>query len=253
MSLMYNPAEDNLINRQGLHSLPMPAKLGRFHQPYAFGDYVENIHEALDMEGLLTVEEEYAVTKDGNRMFGMIKVKPLTGEFIGKDDYAITLGVRGSHDQSIARGIALGTSVMVCSNLCFHGNMGNLRTKQTTNIAQRIPALIRDAVAHVPEQVYKQGKTFDMYKDMELKPRVGDAALVELYRRDAFSGSQLATAIAEWDKSTYEEHEAHGASVWKLFNASTQALKPTGRNVNMELIRERSEVVSGFMNEIVGL
>jgi len=253
MSLMYNPADDILINRQGLQLLPTPQKMGRFHQPYAFGDYVENIHEALNMEGMLTVEEEYAVTKDGNRMFGMIKVKPLTGEFIGKDDYAITLGVRGSHDQSIARGIALGTSVMVCSNLCFHGNMGNLRTKQTTNIASRLPGMIRDAVAHIPEQVYKQGKTFEMYKDMELKPRHGDAALVELYRRDAFSGSQLATAINEWDHSSYEEHEAQGNSVWKLFNAATQSLKPTGHNVNMELIRERSEKVSTFMDEIVGL
>jgi hypothetical protein len=250
MSLIYNPAKEILFNREMLHTLPTPESQGRFHQPYAFGDYVDNIYDALRKEGIAIRSDEYAVSRDGNKMFGMIEIGALEGDYIAADDWKLMLGVRGSHDQSIARGLTLGSQVMVCSNLCFHGSLGTLRTKQTTNIAQRIPSMIRDAVQRIPEQSRIQGRAFEAYKNMDIRKHRGDAALVELYRRDALTAAQLATAICEWDKPSYDEHGAYGDTVWKLFNAATQALKPTGNNVSMELIRQRSETVSGYMNEL---
>ena len=95
----------------------------------------------------------------------------------------------------------------------------------------------------------------DKYKEFELNPRHGDAALIELYRRGAFSGAQLTRAISQWDKPAHVEHTQFDAgagtwSLWRLFNACTEALKPTGNVNNSVLVAQRSELISTFMNEI---
>ena len=42
----------------------------------------------------------------------------------------------------------------------------------------------------------------------------------------------------------------NGHTLWRLFNASTEALKPTGERVNHDLVRHRSERVSAFLDEV---
>ena len=254
-NLMYNTKDDTLINRAQLHQVVTPPPVGRFHRPVPFGEYVEVVDEALFSAGFEVTAEEYAVTKDGQRFFGMLEVAPkvLEGEYLPAKEFSFNVGVRGSHDQSIPRGIALGTQVMVCSNLCFHGEMGTASTKQTVNIYDRIVPMVHNAVGRLPELMEHQTKVFDQYKDYQFgSKRHGDAALVEIFRRGGFSAPQLARAIKEWDNPSYEEHLQYGdRSAWLLFNACTEALKPTGGHVNMDLVRARSQTAETFISEII--
>ena len=256
MSNLIYSNNDTPITRPEMELLPLPQSMGRFHAPYSFSDYVEQVHEALDKEGLEASEEEYVMQKDGQRMFGAMVIAPkvLTGELITSDEWSVLMGVRGSHDQSAQRGICLGSRVMVCSNLCFSGNLGTFASKQTTNLRYRIPGLIRGAVARLPEMAEKLERTYEGYKDFDLKPRFGDAALVEMHRRGALAAPQLGRAIAEWDRPCHEEHAAQGHTAWRLLNACTEALKPVGTaNTNMNLVQDRSMKVSAFIDEIVGV
>lgn len=254
-NLLYSQAN---ISHNELSLLPTPAALGAFHHPYGFGNYVDDIKEALDINGLVVNDEEFEVTHDNQRLFGVLEVAAKSGDLITADEWKLLVGLRGSHDQSIQRGLSIGSQVLVCSNLCFNGNIGTVNTKQTTNIESRLPGLVRQAVSLVPELAYNQETQFNAYKALELSPRHGDAALVELYRRGAFTPAQLGRAVAEWDQPSHEDHKEADAgnrtwSGWRLFNASTEALKPTGQVVSNELIRQRSERISGFLNEVVGL
>ena len=258
MSLMYNSKNDTILTLDQLHNVPLPKALGARHRPYPFGHFVEQVKESLAIEGIEVDHEEYAVQKDNMRFFGMMQIqpKPLEGEYISAKDFALTLGLRGSHDQRIPRGLALGSQVMVCSNLCFSGNLGVFKTKQTTNIGYRLPSLIRDAVALIPQQSERQQIMFDTYKQYDMKRSWGDAALANMVRIGALSSSQFGTALHEWDKPSYNEHAEHGEedgfTAWRLLNATTQALKPSGDTANMNTVQERSIKVTNFINEIVG-
>ncbi len=254
-TLMYNTQNDKPINIAQLRMLPVPPARGRFHQPYGFGQYAEDVHHALDQSGIEVLSEEYAVTKDHNRMFGLMEIaaKPLEGDLITSDEWKLTLGLRGSHDQKITRGLVLGTQIMVCSNLCFSGNLANIRTKQTTNISARLPGLIRGAIQRIPQMAQRQTQVFDAYRNKELKPRGGDAALVEIYRRQGLSSAQLGRAITEWHEPTHLEHTAQGYSAWRLLNACTEAVKPTGANMNFDQIATRTQVAAKFLDEICGI
>lgn len=253
MGLMYNTQNDRPINRNQLAMIPTPEGLGRFHHPYPFGTFVDDVEGALDRVGIEVRSQEYAVTKDHQRMFGIMEIgskRPLEGELITSDEWSLLVGLRGSHDQKVQRGLVIGSSVLVCSNLCFHGNVGNIHTKQTTYIETRLPGLIRSAVEHIPQLAHRQERVYDAYHNHELKPRAGDAALVEIYRRDGLSSAQLGRAIDEWHEPSFDKHEEEGFNVWRLMQATTQALKPTGANMNMETIAQRTGIATTFMDEV---
>lgn len=254
MSLMYNTENENLYTHSQIAMMPTPPAKGRFHRPVPFSDYLDEVKMAFDKNGLVSVNEEYAVSNDQNRLFGLMEVQPaIEGELITADEWRLLVGVRGSHDQKISRGLTLGSQVLVCSNLCFSGDLGTFKTKQTLQVWDRLPHLINEAVQRVPEMAHRQQLSFDRYKEVELKPRHGDAALVELHRREALTAAQLSRAIQEWDEPTHEEHSQWGRSVWRLFNAATEAQKPTGATVNHELVQGRTMKISHFLDEVVGL
>lgn len=252
--LMYNSANETLVtSAQALREFATPAPMGRFHAVTPFHEFAERVEAQVQRAGFSLGASEYAVSKDGNKMFGMIELAPLTGELITADEWRMQIGLRSSHDQTLPMGLTMGTRVMVCSNLAFSGSLGNWKTKNTTEISHRLPSIIADAVSHLPAMIQQEGVRRDAYHLRELKPRHGDAALVEVYRRGGFTAAQLAVAIDQWHEPAHDDHAQDGFTVWRAFNAATQALKPTGANNNMNLVRERSMIATSFFDEVVGL
>ena len=252
MTLLYNPRNETLMNRSALYGLPVPEPLGNRHKPISFGTFADNVATAVTDKGFEIVEEEYAVNNKNTRMFGLMTISPLEGEFISAKEWEMQIGLRGAHDRSLPRGLTLGSNVLVCSNLCFHGDLGVFKTKQTLNVEERLPEIINNAVDTLPEMIDHNNRRFDAYRTTEFDKRDGDAALIELFRRGALSGRQLPRAIAEWDNPTFEAHAEDGFNVWRLFNACTEALKPRGgETANMNVLRLSSEAVTDAMDMLV--
>lgn len=247
MKLMY-ANEDILMTADQLAAVPTPAPMGRFHQPVGFGDFLELVKHRMERAGINIDREEYVTTEDRQTFFGMMAIN-LDG--LSMDGVELTLGIRGSHNQKVPRGLVIGNRVIVCSNLCFSGDLANVSTKQTTNIWSRLPAMVDQAVHRIPQMAQREAARVDAFKGFELKPRWGDAALVEIHRRGGLSGAQMARAVNEWDQPCHEEHAEDGFTAWRLLNAVTEAVKPQGDRVNMETIRERTAITTGFIDEIV--
>lgn len=253
MTLMYDSSNERHVSAHELELLPVPAARGSRHCPYGFGQYANDIKEAMDINGIQVNQEEYVVSKDNNRMFGTMAIAPKRGELITASEWELLVGVRGSHDQRIPRGLSIGSNVFVCSNLMFSGDLGTFKTKQTTNIARRLPTLIGDAIKRIPEMAHQQEVKYNTFQQMEFKPRWGDAALIEVHRRGGLSAAQLGVAVKEWDQPSYEEHAQFGFSAWRFMNACTEALKPRGDNANHQIIADRSAVVDRFLCEVANI
>lgn len=243
-----------ITNRQELGEFAVPQARGRFHNPISFLDYANEVEHALDRVGLKVASEEHIVGHEGNRHFGIMEITPaLEGELITANDWKLFLGLRGSHDQSVVRGLALGRHVMVCSNLCFSGDIAQIGTKQTTNIWQRLPGLIAGAVSQVPELAHIEEQRVETLKGFEMQPRWGDAALVEIMRRGGLTGAQMGRAVKEWDRPTYDDFAENGYTAWRLEQAVTEAVKPANvENHNLFTVQNRTRTASDFINEIVG-
>ena len=250
MSLLYSAQN---VDRASLAAVHTPAPMGRFHQPYAFSSYVNDVEESLDRIGFEIHAQEYELSPDRQKFFGAMEIAP---RHYGTEspEYKLLVGVRGSHDQSIPRGMVLGSQVMVCSNLMFSGNIANFNSKQTKNLHRRLPRLINDSIGRIPELAQAQDEKFTAYKEFEFSnPRAGDAALVEIFRQGGLSAAQLGKAVREYDKPSYPEHAAHGNSAWLLLNSVTEALKPGGDRHNHDLIAQRTGIADRFISNLVGV
>jgi len=259
-SLLY-PSSTNLPqSRNQLDALPTPPPMGRFHQPYPFAQYVDDIVHGLEQANIVIHKEEYVTSHENMRLFGAIEVSipsvqspVLQGEYIPAHDtstgHKYIVGLRGAHDQSIQRGICLGTQVLVCSNLCFSGNLGNLSTKQTINIGSRLPGLIRDTISVLPEYQYINEKRFSLYKEAQLNQNQVNYLLINLLRKNALSAPQVHKALKEWDNPSHDEHAQYGPSAWRFFNACTEALKPGGNNFNPHTLADRSASLTALLDQ----
>ena len=242
---------DQVVSANALAAIPTPNGIGRFHQPVGYGDFLDLVKHRLDRAGIKIVQEQYVTANDGGRFFGTME---LSIDGLQSEGMSITLGLRGSHDQSVPRGICLGNRVMVCSNLEFGGDLANVSTKQTSNVWARLPGLVDRAVDRVPGLAQRQVRRAEALKEHTFSsPRHGDAALVEIHRRHGLTAAQLGRAISEWDQPSYEEHAQFGDSAWKLLQACTEAQKPTGATINMDTVRERTAVAGSFIDEICGI
>lgn len=243
MTLMYSK-DDELVSRYDLAGLDLSAK-GPRHRPVSFFLYASEVVEQFINAGYEVTQEEYVLTKDKQTFFGALKVDHPE---LDNDESNVIVGVRGSHNMKVSRGLLIGDSVIICSNLCFDGDLGNWHTKQTLNIKSRLPDMIRAAVDTLFDRVIQRREVFDKMKDARCTARYGDAKLVDLYRAGGLSGNELPRAINEWHDQSFD-HGEH--SLWRLFNAATQALKPTGDRVNMQTVADRSTIISRELKRLV--
>ena len=250
-TLMYNSATDTKVERDYLANLQTPPPMGSRHAPYPFHAFATDTVSAIERAGFTVAQEDYAITKDEKRMFGLLNVsRPVAPDAptfgvpaLHRPRWNLLVALRGAHDQSISRGLAIGSRVMVCSNLCFHGDLGNWARKQTTNIAHRIPEMVAEAVAGLGEAGRKLIVDFDAFNQQQISRDAGDKVLLDIYRSGGFSASQMGRAITDWDKCSVEEHTANGRNLWWLFSSCTHALKPTGANANHGDVQHRSTIV----------
>ena len=248
--LMYNSNTDIKIDRDDMRHLKTPPSLGSRHLPYSFEDFSNTVCREIVRAGFTIDAEEFVVTKDQSRLFGLVHVSQPSSlqEYTALTSTAVVpgwsqlVGLRGSHDQSISRGLAIGSQVTCCSNLCFHGDLGNWHSKQTINLADRLPSMVADAVTGLGKANRTLTVDFDTFNRADIKRHQGDTILLDIFRSGGFSPSQLGRAITDWDECSVEEHMANGRNLWWLFNAATQALKPTGANNNHSDLQHRSTV-----------
>src|SRR5262249_33616469 len=124
---------------------------------------LESVQGALQGAGLDVITEAHALTKDGNRYFGLLQVA--NGH--QADDFGLVVGVRNSHDKSFPAALVLGASVFVCDNLSFSGEV-TLARKHTTYIERDLPQLVDRAIGMLGSLRQSQEQRFLAYRQHEL-------------------------------------------------------------------------------------
>ena len=241
MAFLYNPKNEALLNREQLSSVVT-------HRPVDYSDFVTMIDNKLVTHDLQIADEKFAVKHDGSQFFGLMQISTPAME---NQDWTFNIGIRGSHDGRISRGIAFGSSVLVCSNMCFHGDLGVFRTRQTLNVMDRLPSMIDGAIAKIPSMVKENLKRFDGYRTTKMTESDGNNALVHMHRGNILSANQLSTALNEWIEPSHDEHNEDGATLWRLFNAATEAIKPKEGQGNMVTLQNRSHEISNFADTLI--
>jgi hypothetical protein len=116
------------VTRQELSEIPIP-EATRTHQPLSHYEIVNVLEEALSFRMFKVLKDEYAVSLDGMKMFGIME---LNSGFTG---CRFSIGIRNSNDKSMRLALTVGLRVLVCSNMAFSGDFTPMFQKHTRNLS----------------------------------------------------------------------------------------------------------------------
>lgn len=204
---------------------------------------IERVTDALPDYGLQVVDTAHALTRDGQRYFGLMQVQRINNEV---SDYGLVLGLRNSHDKSFAAGIVAGAGVFVCDNLSFKGEV-KLARKHTTHIMRDMPALTRTGLGRIMQQWTQLDQRVGAYKEHKMDDLNARALLVSAVEVEALPRADMLDVLHEWRNPTHKDFEPRNA--WSFFNAFTHVLK--GRP--LDSLSKRTTLLHGLFDTNLGL
>lgn len=231
-----------LVSREEVNAVATPTATlsvkNRLWQPVAHSAVIDAVENSIVGGGLSISDRSFALTKDGARLFGLITLGS------DKPDYAVTIGLRNSHDKTFPVGLALGSRVFCCDNLAFSSDV-NIASKHTRFIYDRLPRLVADGVAKLVSHRANQDRRIEEYKGLEIR---GQSHLHDLvlraYRAQAIPAQAITKVIEEFEEPRHPEFS--DPTGWSLFNAVTEVLKEYGE------LQRRTQRLHGVIDAEVG-
>lgn len=135
-TLISHTPSGQVVTLDELRQIPAGPSLGSRHRPVAHGVLVDAVRDSFAARGYGIAREQYAVAKEGARLFGAIDLLPQTGRalFDPSQGQGMAVGIRHSNDQAFALGLIAGVRVFVCDNLAFSGGESLLHRKHTSGL-----------------------------------------------------------------------------------------------------------------------
>lgn len=218
------------ITRDELASIPAPAST-RTHQPLAHIRIVEALAESLVFRQITVVRDEYAVSQDGMRMFGVLDLETDWFNPFAEDDedsstssFRFSIGIRNSNDKTMRLGMTIGYRVFVCDNMMFAGDFAPVLRKHTSRL---------DLSEAISVGVDRMQRGFEPLRrritDWQEREVGDDEARLVIYRAFVERGlasvpKHLMSAVHNhYFEPRYEAFKAR--TYWSLMNAFSSAFK----------------------------
>src|SRR6266700_6513284 len=112
------------IGREELALVPTPPST-ETHRPIPHDEIVRALIETLGFRHIGVVHDEYTVSPDGMKMFGVLDLET------EMEGCRFSIGLRNSHDKSMRLAMTCGYRVFVCSNMAFAGDFTPVLAKHT--------------------------------------------------------------------------------------------------------------------------
>lgn len=204
------------VPREALVTFPTPEPTST-HLPVPHHRLVDALHESLAMRHLGVVREDYAVSEDAMRFFGVLTLE------VEETGVRFAIGLRNSHDKTFAMGLIAGYRVVVCDNLAFYGMGVRIARKHTRRVE------VEDTVAVAVDKIHRafepMRRQIGFYRGSDLTDQ---GAKIVIY--DAFIAGNLEAPkhLASDVHRHYfapEHPEFEGRNAWSLANAFTSAFQ----------------------------
>lgn len=209
--------DDKLLGRQDLIGLPIP-EATRTHVPIPHAAIVESIIQSLAFRNIEVERDEYALSKDAMRMFGVMTLN------MQHSGVKLAMGLRNSNDKSFSLAITVGFRVTVCSNLLFAGDFTAVVAKKHTKNFE-----LADTVALAVEKMQRgfepMGRRIDAWRGHSLPDSTAKNIIYAAFIEDGLPiPKHLAKVVhRHYFDPSYPEFEER--TMWSLQNAFTSSLR----------------------------
>jgi hypothetical protein len=204
------------ITREELKVIPTPVGSAT-HQPLPHFAVVGALVETLSFRQISVVREEYAVSGDGMKMFGVLDLETTF------DGCRFAVGIRNSNDKSMRLALTVGYRVVVCDNMAFYGDFTPVLAKHTKHLS--LVDILSVGVDRMQRNFEPMRKQVEAWKGTRLPD---EAAKLVIYRAFVEGELDAPKHLARCVHDQYfnpEFPEFAPRTLWSLSNAFTGAFK----------------------------
>jgi hypothetical protein len=204
------------ISREDLALVPTPLATDT-HRPVPHHEVVGALVETLGFRHIGVVHDEYAVSPDGMRMFGVLD---LATEMHG---CRFSIGFRNSHDKSMRLAMTVGYRVFVCSNMAFSGDFTPVLAKHSKSL--NLLDSISVGVDRMQRNFAPMQQQVEAWQGTELSNVTAKMIVYEAFIESELDvPKHLARRVHDfYFEPQYEEFRPR--TLWSLSNAFTSAFK----------------------------
>ena len=212
MGLMMS--EGKFVGRDEIAMVPTPTATVSW-KPVPHSEVIDAVTDVVKAHNWQILDEQYGLARDGQRMFGFMRINKTNST-----EWSRCIGIRNSHDRTIAVGLAAGLTVKCCSNLMFGGSTV-LKRRHTSRI--ELNGLVLEAVNALELEFLTLESVAEELKIDERNDDEARASLVVAAERQAIPSCDILTV---WEEVKRPQHEEFAEPTrWSLLNAFTETAK----------------------------
>jgi hypothetical protein len=204
------------ITRAQLAEIPEPQGTDTF-KPIAHLALVTALLETLAFRHINIVKDEYAVSEDGMKLFGVLE---LENTF---DGCRFALGLRNSNDKSMRLALTVGYRVFVCDNLAFSGDFTPVLAKHSKHF--NLVDSLAVGVERMQRNFEPMTRQVSQWRGTQLTDNDAKLLIYEAFVEEKLEAPKhLAREVhRHYFEPEYPDFQAR--TKWSLANAFTSAFK----------------------------
>ena len=138
--------EGKYVNRDEVARIDTPSSTDTW-RPVPHIDVIEAVTEVVRAHRWDIESERFGLASEGQKMFGVMEITRSSSP-----QWHRCIGIRNSHDKSLAVGLSAGIVVLVCSNLAFGGTrLINRKHTSRIDLNELIARACRFAGGRLPD------------------------------------------------------------------------------------------------------
>lgn len=185
-------------------------------RPVPHIDVIEAVTKVIRAHNWNVESEMFGLASEGQKMFGVMEISRSSSP-----EWHRCIGLRNSHDKSLAVGLSAGIIVLVCSNLAFGGTRV-INRKHTSRID--LSELIDRAVASLEDDFLTTETRCEDLKDIYLKnDDEARSCIVRAAELGVINSSDILPVYREYKQPSHEEFRE--PTRWSLLNAMSETIK----------------------------
>lgn len=192
-----------------LATVEVPKSTSRY-MPVSHVQFLEEVKVQIPRFGLTIKDEQFALGRNGQQMFGVITFSETT------PTYVICVGLQNSYDRSLSAGLIPGGRMLPSHNLAFFGEVEVAR-RHTRNFFRDIPFLIYQMLSQASHLRSQQDAEIATWQEMEVTRVEVNHLFMEAVRADAIPASWIPKVLDAYENPAFEKFAPR--NTWSLYNA----------------------------------
>jgi hypothetical protein len=209
-------AYNGKISRAELANVPTPPAT-ETHVPIPHVAVVEGLVDTLSRRHIGVVGEEYAVSKDGLEMFGVIDLETIF------DGCRFAIGIRNANNKRFRLSCTVGLRVFVCYNLAFQGDYSPVLAKHSKHFS--LEDSLSVGVDRMQRNFEPMRRQVETWRAQQLSTAT---AKLTIYRAFIEGDLDIPKHLGRKVHELYfapQHSEFESRTMWSLSNAFTSAFK----------------------------